>query len=103
MPLKEIITRLGVKKVGAIAQQVKMINSLVKPEESKFDMKRFWEHSVGCAIIADKLYTERHVKLQAEIEFNDYWIGSLLHDVGKLVIGFFFWDWLSGSKSIARK
>lgn len=91
--LKEIITRLGVKKVGAIAQQVKMINSLVKPEESKFDMKRFWEHSVGCAIIADKLYTEHHVRIKAEIEFNDYWIGSLLHDVGKLVIGFFFWDW----------
>lgn len=91
--LKEIITRLGVKKVRAIAQQVKMINSLVKPEESKFDMKRFWEHSVGCAIIADKLYTERHVQIKAEIEFNDYWIGSLLHDVGKLVIDFFFWDW----------
>ena len=91
--LKEIITRLGVKKVGAIAQQVKMINSLVKPDESEFDLKRFWEHSVGCAIIADKLYTERRVQLKAEIEFNDYWIGSLLHDVGKLVIGFFFWDW----------
>ena len=91
--LREIITRLGVKKVGAIAQQVKMINSLVRPDESKFDLKRFWEHSVGCAIIADKLYTERRLKIQAEIEFNDYWIGSLLHDVGKLVIGFFFWDW----------
>ena len=91
--LKEIITRLGVKKVGAIAQQVKMINSLVKPEDSKFDLQRFWEHSVGCAIVADRLYTERLVHLKSELEFNDYWIGSLLHDVGKLVIGFFFWDW----------
>jgi len=93
--LKEIITRLGVKKVGAIAQQVKMIKGLVKPDESKFDMKRFWEHSVGCAIVADKLYTERHIRLTTEIEFNDYWVGSLLHDVGRLVIGFFFWDWFA--------
>ncbi|MFH1570450.1 MAG: HDOD domain-containing protein [Gemmatimonadota bacterium] len=92
--LKEIITRLGVKKVGAIAQQVKMINSLVKPEESGFDLKRFWEHSVGSAIIADKLYAERLVRVRGEVEYNDYWIGSLLHDVGKLVLGFFFWDWL---------
>lgn len=92
--LKEIITRLGVKKVGAIAQQVKMINSLVKPDESDFDLKRFWEHSVGTAIIADKLYTDRLLGLKSEIEFNEYWIGSLLHDVGKLVLGFFFWDWL---------
>lgn len=51
--LQEVITRLGLKKVGAIAQQVKMINSLVRPEESDFDLKRFWEHSVGSAIIAD--------------------------------------------------
>ena len=92
--LKDIITRLGVKKVGAIAQQVKMINSLVKPDESDFDMQRYWEHSVGTAIIADRLVTERLVRLQVPMEFTDYWIGALLHDVGKLVLGFFFWDWL---------
>ena len=92
--LKEIITRLGVKKVGAIAQQVKMINSLVRPEESDFDLKRFWEHSVGSAIIADTLYTDRLLGIKSEIEFNEYWIATLLHDVGKLVLGFFFWDWL---------
>ena len=93
MTLKEIIARLGVKKVGAIAQQVKMINSLVKPEESEFDLKRFWEHSVGSAIIADKLQADGIVKFSKPIEFNEYWIGTLLHDVGKLVLGFFFWDW----------
>ena len=93
--LKEIITRLGVKKVGAIAQQVKMINSLVKPQDSEFDLKRFWEHSVGTAIIADKLVTDRLVRLRKPLEFTDYWIGALLHDVGKLVLGFFFWEWMS--------
>lgn len=92
--LKEIITRLGVKKIGAIAQQVKMINSLVKPDESGFDLKRFWQHSVGSAIVADRLYTDRLVKLGGDLEFNEYWISALLHDVGKLVLGFFFWDWL---------
>ena len=85
--LQEIITRLGVKKVGAIAQQVKMIN-MVKPQESEFDLKRFWEHSAGTAIIADKLVTDRLVRLEKPLEFSDYWIGALLHDVGKLVLGF---------------
>jgi HD-like signal output (HDOD) protein len=93
--LKEIITRLGVKKVGAIAQQVKMINSLVKPQDTEFDLKRFWEHSVGTAIIADKLVVDRLVRTAKPLEFTDYWIGALLHDVGKLVLGFFFWDWMS--------
>ena len=93
--LTEIIVRLGLKKVGAIAQQIKLINSLVKPEESEFDLRRFWEHSVGCAVIADKLYMAGSLPLKGEIEFSDYWVGSLLHDIGKLVLGFFFWDWFS--------
>ena len=93
--LTDIIVRLGLKKVGAIAQQIKLVNSLVRPEESEFDLRRFWEHSVGCAIIADKLYTGKMLNLQSRIEFNDYWVSALLHDAGKLVLGFFFWDWFS--------
>ena len=91
--LSDIIVRLGLKKVGAIAQQIKMINSLVKPEESGFDLRRFWEHSVACAIIADKLCERKLVRLKKRVEFNSYWIAALLHDIGKLVLGFFFWDW----------
>ena len=90
--LKEAIVRLGRRKVGAIAQQIKLMNALVKPEESLFDLQRFWEHSVGCALIADKLYQEKMIQLGGELEFNSYWIGALLHDCGKLVLGFFFWD-----------
>ena len=93
--LTTIIVRLGLKKVGAIAQQIKLVNSLVKPQESAFDMRRFWEHSVGCAVIADKLVTGKMIVLETELEFNDYWISALLHDVGKLVLGFFYWDWFA--------
>ena len=50
---------------------------------------------VGTAIIADKLVTDRLVRLEKPLEFSDYWIGTLLHDVGNLVLGFFFWDWMS--------
>lgn len=101
--LTDIIVRLGLKKVGAIAQQIKMINSLVKPEESEFDLRRFWEHSVGCAVVADKLYTEQLLRLGGQVEFNDYWIGALLHDIGKLVLGFFFWDWFDRVASQMEK
>ena len=69
--LSEIIVRLGLKKVGAIAQQIKMINSLVKPQDSGFDLRRFWEHSVGTAIIADKLYMEKKLSLKGAVEFNE--------------------------------
>ena len=91
--LKEAIVRLGLKQVGAIAQQIKLINALVRPEDSQFDLRRFWEHSVGCAYIADMLCTRKLIPLSKPIEFDQYWISALLHDIGKLVPGFFVWDY----------
>lgn len=89
---KEGIMRLGMRKVGAVAAQVKMMNSFARPEDSKFDLRGFWEHSVGCALVADALYTKKLVTLKRDIEFNDYWVAAILHDVGKLILGFYFWD-----------
>ena len=88
--LQEAIVRLGRKQVGGIALQVKLMNSLICPEESEFDLSRFWRHSVCCALVADRLCKGELSAL--EISFNDYWIGALLHDIGKLVLGFFFWS-----------
>lgn len=90
--LKEAIVRMGLQKVGAVAQQVKMMNSFAKPEDSKFDLRRFWEHSVGCSMLADKLITSELIEFEGTIEFDDYWIGAILHDIGKLILGLFFWD-----------
>ncbi|MBT4498898.1 MAG: HDOD domain-containing protein [Gemmatimonadetes bacterium] len=90
-PLQEAIVRLGRKQVGAIALQIKLMNSLVRPKESEFDLRRFWRHSVGCALIADRLVKNQALTLPEPIPFDSYWIGALLHDIGKLVLGFFFW------------
>ena len=90
--LKDAIVRMGLKKVGAIAQQVKLMNSFANQEDSNFDLRRFWEHSVGCAILADKICTDESTQLVGKFEFDDYWIGAILHDIGKLILGQFFWD-----------
>lgn len=89
--VQDAILRLGWKKVGVIAQQIKLMNSLVRPQNSIFDLRRFWEHSVGCALIADRLVNENLIALPGPVNFNDYWISALLHDIGKLLLGFFFW------------
>jgi HD-like signal output (HDOD) protein len=91
--LQEAIVRLGRRKLGSIALQIKLINSLIKPEESHFDLRRFWIHSVGSAHIADKIYSERLVQLGNDIGVKEYWVAALLHDVGKLILGFFFWSY----------
>ena len=91
--LKEALVRLGTKQVASIAQQIAMVNCFAKPQESSFDLRRFWEHSVGCTMIADRLYSKKLIALQGEVEHNDYWISALLHDIGKLIFGFFCTDW----------
>jgi HD-like signal output (HDOD) protein len=67
------------------------MNSLVRPNNSAFDLRRFWEHSVGCALVADRLVNENLIALPSPVNFNDYWVSALLHDIGKLLLGFFFW------------
>jgi HD-like signal output (HDOD) protein len=42
------------------------------------------------------------VKIDGVLEFNEYWIGALLHDVGKLVLGFFFWDWVNRVQALRK-
>ena len=91
--LNEAIVRLGLRKVGAIAQQIALINSFVRPEDSEFEMQRFWEHSVACALIVDKMCEQELVTLTQKVEFNEYWVAALLHDCGKMIQGFFFWEW----------
>ena len=90
--LKEAIVRMGLQKAGAIAQQLKLMNTFVKPEDSNFDLRRFWEHSIGCAMLAEKICTARLITLEEEIPFDTYWTGAILHDIGKMILGLFFWD-----------
>ena len=92
--LTDALVRLGLRKVGAIAQQIALINTFVRPEESDFDLGRFWQHSVASALVANELCEGKMVELPEPIEFNDYWIASLLHDAGKLVQGFFYYQWV---------
>ena len=89
---KDGLVRLGTKNVGAIAMQVKMMNSFARPEDSNFDLQGFWEHSVGCALMADTIYKKKLVTLKDQLEFNDYWVAAILHDVGKLIMGLHFWE-----------
>ena len=91
--LGEAIVRLGRKKIASMAVQIKLINTLVKPEESKFDLQRFWRHSVGTAMLADKIYLDQMVHVDNWEECDNYWLAALLHDIGKLILGFFFWNY----------
>lgn len=91
--LREAMVRLGRRQVAAIAVQIELVNQFVRPADHDFDLRRFWEHSLGCALIADRLLSEGLLPaLDARLDFDEYWIAALLHDCGKAVLGYYFWD-----------
>ena len=94
LSLKDAIVRLGLREVGAIAMQIMIISSFAQSNSSLFDMRRFWGHSVCCAMAADKLFKSGIADF-GDLRFHEYWLGGLLHDVGKLVLGVFFWEHFS--------
>lgn len=101
--LRDAIVRLGRRKLGSIALQVKLINSLIRPEASGFDLRRFWIHSVGCAHIADALFSERLVAVDVQdVSVHEYWVAALMHDIGKLILGFFFWEHFERLATLSR-
>ena len=95
LSIKDAIVRLGLREVGALAMQVKLVSGFVTEGNSLFDFRRFWGHSVGSALAADRLYKQKLLPLSEPVEFLDYWIGALMHDIGKLVLGIFFWNHFS--------
>ncbi len=47
---------------------------------------------MGCALTAHEIVAARLLPLNVELQFHDCWTTCPLHDVGKLVIGVYFWD-----------
>lgn len=79
--LKHAIVILGlnqIKNLVLATSTLKMFQEL-KTAHS-FDMQKFWEHSIGCAVAAKVLAETAYLKNP-----DDDFAGGLLHDIGKLI------------------
>lgn len=79
--LKHAIVLLGLNQVRNLVLATSTLQMFQEFKSGRlFDMKRFWEHSVGCAIAAKVLAETSHLGSP-----DDIFSGGLLHDVGKLI------------------
>ena len=79
--LKHAIVLLGLNQIKNLVLATSTLQMFKKYQSAQlFDMRKFWEHSVGCAVAA---------KVLAETAYlgspDDMFAGGLLHDVGKLI------------------
>ena len=79
--LKHAIVILGLNQIRnlvLVTSTIKMFKEI--KSDSSFDMQKFWEHSIGCAVAARVLAETAYLKSP-----DDVFTGGLLHDIGKLV------------------
>jgi putative nucleotidyltransferase with HDIG domain len=85
--LTNAITFLGTSLLRNLVLQISMVRifDLDDDDIPDFNINTFWEHSLGTAY-----FSEVVVKKLGLPESDDYYLGSLLHDIGKLVLYQFY-------------
>ncbi|MHB8765471.1 MAG: HDOD domain-containing protein [Deferrisomatales bacterium] len=84
--VEKAVGLLGLLEVRNIALSVSIISDFSgRFGGQTFNWERFWEHSMGCALIARGIVQRLRLSLGGE-----EYVGGLLHDVGKILLGHHF-------------
>ncbi len=79
--LKHAVVILGLNQIKNLVLATSTLQVFQKLESShSFNMQKFWEHSIGCAVSARVLAETASLRNP-----DDVFSGGLLHDIGKLV------------------
>lgn len=79
--LQQALTILGFTEIRNLVLAKAVFNSFKNLKKgSKFDIRKFWEHSFICGIAAKIIATE------LKRPGNEFFVAGLIHDIGKLVI-----------------
>lgn len=83
--LTRAIIMLGLNTVKNLALSTAIIRCVAQAKKSKaLPIKQFWAHSIGVGVMAKMLAIEQGVALG---EREEYFVGGLLHDLGKIPFG----------------
>ena len=84
--LNRAITLLGFNTVRSLALSISMVDHFKGKSSNKyFNRGRFWEHSLGVAMLSRMLAAKRH-----GINPEEAYLAGLLHDFGIIILDQFF-------------
>jgi len=89
---------LGTDQICTLAMGITMINYFKELPGKAPDMKAFWHHSLGTAVLARNLAT--HI---SGVDGEQVFTGGLLHDIGRLVFFTYYPDAGGAALTMAGK
>jgi len=79
--ISRAVTLVGTKELCALTLAMSVL-TLFKDVPGEFvNMKSFWKHSIACGLVARKLAEKK-----GEADSEPFFVGGLLHDVGRLIL-----------------
>ncbi len=79
--LQHAIVILGLNEIKNLVLATSMLKIIKQSKtDHLFDMQKFWQHSIGCAVSARVLAETASLERPEEV-----FAGGLLHDIGKLI------------------
>ena len=81
--IKSAVRLIGFNQLSHLILGLSVINLTESTEESEFNFKQFWKHSIAVGVGARLLLSKSNVPIHLELE--DAFVAGLLHDIGKLI------------------
>jgi putative nucleotidyltransferase with HDIG domain len=87
--VKDAVLVLGINTIKSITTAASIQKGLaaVRPQTTAFDMLAYWRHSYATAIAASKLTRLRDRRMA-----DTLYVAGLIHDIGKMVIAYYWPD-----------
>ncbi len=82
--VKHAVVYVGINTIKNVAISIAAIGVLPHTSSGGYDLDRFLDHSLKTAAVSRLLARSKGV---AEAELGDYFVASLLHDIGQMVLG----------------
>ena len=79
--IEEALQLIGLREVQDLALATCVIGAFPKLPAHLVDVFSFWRHSIGCAIASSLLAKEQHDPAPER-----FFVGGLLHDIGRLIL-----------------
>lgn len=79
--LSRAVTIIGTRQLSTLALGVTLVSVFNDIPADLIDLKSFWKHSLGCAILARSL-----AKLKNIANSERLFLGGLVHDIGRMII-----------------